>query len=327
MRHRIGHPSGSGGSGGGSSNNRSTQQQEEQQRRRGTRWVAFKIIFTICLVSLSLLTLVPLDRNVHVPLELRNITALIPQHLKSEQPFFGCGAEYFRSNLEWKQKKQQRTTCSSTLEVLSWLMDQVNSRNLTMMIAYGELIHLLREKALIRSDGTYYDDDFDTWVTPSSLETILKLEPDLWNNFGWSIRVFLRCSDGTKVKLGRHKTNIAIFAQILPVCGHKYHNNEMMAMEKPVAKYPAIEMYVLQSIGHEQEGILRENWQGDFFSENWLLPAKPFPFDMPGFNKTLNLQIPAQSEKLLDCMYGNWHVYSTEHHDKGENCTSSIAKS
>ena len=190
MRHRIGHPSGSGGSGGGSSNNRSTQQQEEQQRRRGTRWVAFKIIFTICLVSLSLLTLVPLDRNVHVPLELRNITALIPQHLKSEQPFFGCGAEYFRSNLEWKQKKQQRTTCSSTLEVLSWLMDQVNSRNLTMMIAYGELIHLLREKALIRSDGTYYDDDFDTWVTPSSLETILKLEPDLWNNFGWSIRVF-----------------------------------------------------------------------------------------------------------------------------------------
>uniref|UniRef100_A0A7S2K8T9 Uncharacterized protein n=1 Tax=Skeletonema marinoi TaxID=267567 RepID=A0A7S2K8T9_9STRA len=202
-------------------------------------------------------------------------------------------------------------------------MDQVNSRNLTMMIAYGELIHLLREKALIHSDGTYYDDDFDTWVTPSSFETILKLEPYLWNNFGWSIRVFFRCSEAEGTEEERHKTNIAIFAQILPVCGHQYK----AVMNKTVAKYPAIEMYVLQSIGHEQEGILHENWQGELFSESWLLPAKPFPFDMPGFNKTLNLQIPAQSEKLLDCMYGNWHVYSTEHHDRGTNCTSSIAKS
>jgi len=338
MRLRIGHPSGS------SNNNTSTQHQEEQQqrrlvrRRRGTRSVEFKIIFTICLVSLSLLTLVPLDRNSvqninseidlplplpQLPLKFRNITATIPQHLQFQQSNFGCGADYFRSNLEWEQKTQQQTICSPTLEVFSWLMDQVNSRNLTMMIGYGELIHLLREKALIHSDGTYYDDDFDTWVTPSSFETILKLEPYLWNNFGWSIRVFFRCSEGTKDKQERHKTNIAIFAQILPVCGHQYK----AVMEKAVAKYPAIEMYVLQSIGHEQEGILHENWQGELFPEGWLLPAKPFPFDMPGFNKTLNLQIPAQSEKLLDCMYGNWHVYSTEHHDKGENCTSSIAKS
>jgi len=248
-------------------------------------------------VSLSLLTLVPLDRNVHVPLKFRNITTLIPQHLQFQQSHFGCGADYFRSNLEWEQKTQQQTICSPTLEVFSWLMDQVNSRNLTMMIAYGELIHLLREKALIHSDGTYYDDDFDTWVTPSSFETILKLEPYLWNNFGWSIRVFFRCSEGTEEE--RHKTNIAIFAQILPVCGHQYK----AVMEKAVAKYPAIEMYVLQSIGHEQEGILHENWQGELFSESWLLPAKPFPFDMPGFNKTLNLQIPAQPEKLLDCLY------------------------
>lgn len=249
----------------------------------------------------------------------RNFGAEILQHQKFKN-FNGCGLEYLRSRLEWRQKEEQKTSCSSTVEVFSWLMDQVNSQNSTMMVAYGELIHILRDKALFRSDGNYYDDDFDTWVTPSSFQTILKMEPYLWNKFGWSIRVFLLCSDTPG---NRQKTNTAIFAQILPVCGHQYREE----MSKAVAKYPAIEMYILQPIGHKQQGILRENWQGDFFPQDWLFPAKAFPFDSPGFNKTLNLQIPAQSEKLLDCMYGNWHVYSKDHHNKGTECTSSIAKS
>jgi hypothetical protein len=223
--------------------------------------------------------------------------------------------EYFRTSLEWN-----KTTCSPTEEVFAWLMDQANFHNLTMMVAYGELIHILRDNALLRADRGYYDDDFDTLVTPSTFQMILKLEPYLWNRFGWSIRVFYGCSD--KVNGKRKKTNDAIFAQILSVCGHKYKAQP----SKVVAKYPAIEMYIVQSIREplagrwrEQDGVLRNNWQGDFFPESWLLPSKPFSIeiDTPGFNKTLNLQMPAQPEKLLDCLYGNWHVYSKSHSPGG----------
>jgi UDP-galactose transporter len=82
-----------------------------------------------------------------------------------------CKLEYMRSKEELlaKQKHINTTTCQSSVEVYAWLMDKVNSCGFdgkhALMIAYGELIHLLRDNAVLRPDGGYMDDDFDTWVT------------------------------------------------------------------------------------------------------------------------------------------------------------------
>jgi UDP-sugar transporter A1/2/3 len=82
-----------------------------------------------------------------------------------------CKLEYMRSKEELlaKQKHINTTTCPSSVEVYASLMDKVNSCGFdgkhALMIAYGELIHLLRDNAVLRPDGGYMDDDFDTWVT------------------------------------------------------------------------------------------------------------------------------------------------------------------
>ena len=79
-----------------------------------------------------------------------------------------CGVDYFRSESEWIEKQQQ-TICTPSIDVYAWLMDKVNcfGEGYPLWTAYGELIHLLRDKTLINPDGTYLDDDFDTWVTES----------------------------------------------------------------------------------------------------------------------------------------------------------------
>jgi len=139
---------------------------------------------------------------------------------------------------------------------------------------------------------TYIDDDYDTWITGPTLQMILNLEPYLWSHFGWSIRVFYSCEKSI------------VFAQIMPVCGHKYQKT----MNKVNAQYPAIELYIMQKVYRDGEGWrLRDNWGGNSFPLSWLLPARKYQYG------TLNLQIPAQSEKILDCLYGNWHVFSKGH--------------
>merc|ERR1712244_97671 len=63
-----------------------------------------------------------------------------------------CGF-YLRSEDEWKSPSID--TCASSLEVLAWLMDRMQEQDEQMIIAYGELIHILREKEFVNPDGSY----------------------------------------------------------------------------------------------------------------------------------------------------------------------------
>lgn len=134
---------------------------------------------------------------------------------------------------------------------------------------------------------------------------ILDLEPYLWNHFRWSIRVFYTCDES------------AIFAQIFPVCGHVYTT----AIGKVKGgRHPAIELYPMKKIWVKDKGwVLKDTWQGTSFPLSWLLPTRLYPFEVittesSSSNGTvLNLQLPVQSEKILDCLYGDWHVFSSKH--------------
>jgi len=252
-----------------------------------------------------------------LPQAFRDISFEIPP----DQPFMSLGkctvgnktmnaiAQYSRSEVEWEdeQKARKDLDCRPSLEVLSWLMNQVICDNGTMMMAYGELIHMFREKALARDDGTYFDDDFDTWATPATAQKILRLEPILLREFGWSMRVFYNCH------------GVALFVQILPVCGHTY----VLKASKAVAAFPAIELYILQESEGEQGAVLRDNWQGTKFPPSWIQPGQLVSFETPGYNGILELQVPADTHSVLKCLYGDWTVYSKQHAPKGHECNAS----
>ena len=125
-------------------------------------------------------------------------------------------------------------------------MEQTNSRNETMMITYGGLIHILREREFVRPDGSYIDDDFDTWVTPTSFESILNLEPELWDKFRWTMRIFENCKEHT------------LFGQLVSACGHEYKE----VVGKSLQDHPTIELYVLQTLTNTT-GVIRDLWQGN----------------------------------------------------------------
>lgn len=71
---------------------------------------------------------------------------------------------YLRNTKDIKARGLQGS-CTNAVDVLGWIMDEVNKENMTMMIAYGELIHLYREGDFVKKGtGRYIDDDFDTFA-------------------------------------------------------------------------------------------------------------------------------------------------------------------
>ena len=72
---------------------------------------------------------------------------------------------YLRNTKDIKARGLQGS-CTNAVDVLGWIMDEVNKENMTMMIAYGELIHLYSEGDFVKKGtGRYIDDDFD-FLTP-----------------------------------------------------------------------------------------------------------------------------------------------------------------
>ena len=181
-------------------------------------------------------------------------------------------------------------------------MDQAAAHQEVIMLGYGGLIHSQREKALLTEDGKYFDDDFDTWITPSGMQVVLNLEPYLFEHFKWSLRLFT-LSDSV------------VLCQIMSICGHQIAYKSA----KCKAAHPAIELYILEDVGN---GYLRDNWQGWQYPSSWMFPAnQSLPLAAPGYNHhPLSVPIPAQSEKVLDCIYGNWTVPSKSHAGPGRRC-------
>lgn len=209
---------------------------------------------------------------------------------------------YLRNQDEWGSPAAE--TCASSLEVLAWLTDRMQEQDEKMIIAYGELIHTLREKEFVNPDGSYMDDDIDTWVTPTSYQLIKDLEPDLWRHFGWSLRVYLGFENTVK------------FGQLVPHCGHEYNPREF----KTTQDYPPIDMYLLQEIESYDDAagpVVRDNWQGPVYYRDWFFPTQSLQMVTRGLDRPIHLELPANPEKILECLYGDWTKPSKDHANGG----------
>ena len=78
-------------------------------------------------------------------------------------------AVYMREYTDELEYYSKQINCTGTLDVLNWLStnENVNSRRNvdrgSLMVAYGGLIHVLREKDFVDKDtGNYLDDDIDS---------------------------------------------------------------------------------------------------------------------------------------------------------------------
>ena len=92
------------------------------------------------------------------------------------------------------------TTCTSSVEVYAWLMDKANcfGGEDAFMVAYGKPIHLLWDKAMLHPDGSYIDDDFDTWVTVPTVSNVVSLNFVSFYYFPSSCMCFILASNDSK---------------------------------------------------------------------------------------------------------------------------------
>jgi len=200
----------------------------------------------------------------------------------------------------------KKGNCTSTLDVFAWLMDELNKRHLILMIAYGELIHVHREKDFVDSTtGRYIDDDIDTWASFETVAFIGALEEELFNNFGWSMRAFVTGTDDV------------MFIQMMATCGHV----PIAAANKCISSQPAIEVYPLPIVDMgDGTRIIKDLWQASQFAETLIYPPKCITFQSSARKDPIHLQVPRESIKLLNCLYGNWKVKSSRHASMAHVC-------
>merc|ERR1719491_721409 len=99
--------------------------------------------------------------------------------------FFGKGnVTYFREHKEIISRGNEGS-CSPTLDVLLGLMNEININEELAMIAYGDLIHMHREKNFLnKTKGNYIDDNIEMWISIKAAKLIAELEKELFSLFG-----------------------------------------------------------------------------------------------------------------------------------------------
>lgn len=209
--------------------------------------------------------------------------------------------------------RSEQGSCTGTLAVFSWLMERANESKSCLMVAYGDLIHAHREKDFVhKKTGKFIDDDIDAFVSLDTFARIALLEAELFIKFGWSIRIH------------QFDDKFATMAQIFASCGHTI----TLKQSKATSKQPTIEIYPIVTFKtsepmieafpnskvpnpeRKEYSIVRDLWQGTLFHESMIFPSSNLTLASAGLTQPLNLQIPAQSSKVLKCLYGNWKVPS-----------------
>jgi len=230
-------------------------------------------------------------------------------------PFQAKKVMYLRKNTDIITRGKAGNCTSSSLDVLAWIMNEVNNvkndaKSSTLMIAYGGLIHIHREKEFVnKKTGQYIDDDIDLWASLETLVRVGRLEPELFKQHGWTIRAFIDSG------------NYVTFLQVMAVCGH----TPSPTAAKLTGKIPAIEIYgvakVQKSIGSLGTGsFAKDLWQGNYFSESMFYPPKKIDFITVGASQALHLQLPNKVLSVMACVYGNWKVPSGKHASKSLVC-------
>jgi len=205
---------------------------------------------------------------------------------------------YFRSKKDIVARGKARN-CTSTLDVLAWLMDMVNAKHGLLMLAYGQLIHIHREKEFVDKKGGYLDDDIDTWASLETVLLIANLEKDLFTLFGWTVRAFVHIVNGQ---------NYVVCLQVVATCGH----NPIVAKLKASAAQPVIDIYPFPLIqaNNGEDRVFKDLWSNNIFAESMIYPPKCINFVSNGTSYPLHLQLPRNASGIIECLYGNWHIPS-----------------
>lgn len=232
-------------------------------------------------------------------------TKYITNELKPGNVNWRKGARYLRNTVDILEHGK-KGNCGSSLDVVAWLMDKVNERDGVLMLAYGELIHLHREKDFVLEDGKYIDDDFDFWAPVQTMKILSELEPEMFDRFGFTLRFFV------------NDRGYIVFAQILASCGLLN-----LKVGKVKSSQPGIEIYPL--VFKDEEGsTLIDLWQGNEFSSDLMYPPKHIQFVSTGLaNGTsimLSLHLPNAELDIMTCLYGNWTTPSDKHADQQVKC-------
>mmetsp|Transcript_906 Transcript_906/g.1945 ORF Transcript_906/g.1945 Transcript_906/m.1945 type:complete len:408 (+) Transcript_906:177-1400(+) len=253
---------------------------------------------------------------------------------------------YMRPVIEIEERGTQGG-CAGVLEVLHWLTNQVNDNKGCLMVAYGELIHLHREKDFVNSETMqFFDDDIDLWASLDSVSQIALLEPVLFESFGWTARPIVTEREvfhpfgWPLLRAAVEYDRYVVLVQVTSVCG-------LTATEttgKLFSSEPTIDVYPIVTIPAKEERnsifkawlklLFRGNvfnngetlnkvmdlWQGNQFSESLFFPRKDVIFNSVGTSHALQLQFPNQPIRLMECLYGNWTVPSSEHAGEALDC-------
>jgi len=200
--------------------------------------------------------------------------------------------------------------CSSTLDVFAWLSNKVNikdnanqkkEKNL-FMLTYGTLLHFQREKHILTNPETnkYIDKDIDMWASPDIILTILKLEEELYHNFGWTMRGFV------------NSDNCIVFLQLFATCGHKINSSPLPA----TSDQPAIEIspFSLLLENNSTARAYKDLWLGTIIPESMIFPELHVDFTILS-NNLVHLKTPRAPLDILLCLCGTkWIVRNPNKH-------------
>lgn len=212
------------------------------------------------------------------------------------------------------QRRGEEGNCTGALEVFSWLMDEVNMNNGCLITAYGELIHVFREKDFVdTTTGTFFDDDIDTWVSLETLALIGSLESELFRRFGWTLRITLGGDQ------------LVVLAQMVASCGHTvsvYLGGDNQKT-KSADGHITIDMYPIVTYPDQKkrhQNIVKDLWQGTLMPESTIFPVVNYQLVSSATPHLLHLQLPSEPHYVMKCLYGNWAVPSRHHAKENKNC-------
>lgn len=213
----------------------------------------------------------------------------------------------------WREKEEVAARkksggCGRTLDVLAWLMDEMNTRNATLMLGYGNLIRVHREKEFIDTkNGKYLDDDFDLMAPPQSFVHIGTLEEELFDRYGWTMRAFCNNDD------------YVVFLQIFATCGHNFSLTRL----KITSSVPAFDVCPLAKMAPANGvPLVKDLWGGTVFPESMVYPPRHIDFNSSGTSHILHLQLPNEVFDVMGCIYGNWTIPSGKHAGVNNKCQS-----
>jgi len=219
------------------------------------------------------------------------------------------GKARYLSNMSHMLKLREQAKCESLPTVLDHILKNMFACSLPITLAYGSMLHLVREGGLMQGPGaSYFDDDVDLWSSPPALFRLLDMEPEILSEFGWAIRIF-------------DQKGVVTFVQIQDICGNK----PVEYATKSSSQEPGIEVYVLYDAMVNGEHFMHDLWQGSLFSKGMMYPLHDVQWYSPD-EITLNLSIPASSTELLTCLYDDWMKKSSKHAAQSLVCLSEEVK-